>query len=586
MADIVLRDRSGNPLDYSGINKLKVKRADGETQAYAAYDPDTLIPENLAEGVVVGGVTGTLSTPESEEKTVELDFSSGDDMTVEPTAGNLLSKVTLTKPETLLPENIAEGIDIAGILGTLAAGGGGLVPNGTTMEYKVPSGVTVNAGDFVMQAKGITSQRLPTSSDTNKYAYHTSSCELPDGRIFIAHIGYVSGTNLYGTILTIGDDESITSTTPAILDSSGVAYSSGTPDGYVDSVVLSDGRVLIVYRGSNSSYGYIKAALVTINDDDSLSAVTTGLSYYTYAAIGGIQLLLLQDGRPLLLHSGYESSSSSYSSYYYLFGKILNISGDTITTEATATIASGQYIARMFDAILLSDGRVFATFCGDSGSTSTRYYLRYRFLTISNTTITAAGDYLTTSYITTPIYMTSVELPDNRVLVVHGWGLSSGYVAAYSLLRVADGASTLISRNTNLFVKSYVACQLNSIVLPDGRVYVKATGGNSSTYPLAHILITIDGTTVNAKYVELSSFSYSGNCRGSLHLIGDKVLLIHKGTMASDSQTYYLYACKIVPELLVTNASVTAGDIFGIAATDASDGEMVTIYRPTNPTYY
>lgn len=582
MADIVLKDRNGSPVTYPGINYINVATADGDTQGFAAYDPDTLIPEALAEGVVVGDVTGTLSFPGSEEQTVAPDFSAGD-MTVEPTAGNLLSKVTVTKPETLLPENIAEGVDIAGVTGVFA--GGGLVPNGTTAQYKVVSGVTVSAGDFVTRGKEITSQRLPTSSDTNKYAYHMSSCTLPDGRIFIAHIGYVSSTNLYGTILTIGDDESITSTTPAILDSSGVFYSSSGGDRVVDSVVLSDGRVLIVYRGSYSTYGYMKAALVTINDDDSLSAVTKTLSYYTYVANGGIKLLLLQDGRPLLLHSGYESSSSGYGGYYYLYGKILNISEDAITTEASKTILSAQYYARIFDAILLSDGRVLIVHSGYNGTMSSRWYLYRTCLTISDATITLSGPYnVTTSYETAGINLTAVELPDNRVLIVHSG--SSSYFTYYSLLNMADGANSLVTGGRLLAIKAHSARHLNSLVLADGRVYVKTSIGESDTYPLGHILVTIDGTTVTGKLVELSSYTYSSRGRASLYPLGDKVLMIHNGTMDSSSQNWYLYACKVVPDLFVTNASITTENIFGIAASDASDGETVTIYRPTNPTYY
>lgn len=85
--------------------------------------PETLVPANIAKGVEVAGVVGEL-VAETEEVTVELDFSDGD-MEVTPTADKTFSKVSIPVPETLIPENIAEGVNIAGIIGALAAGGGG-----------------------------------------------------------------------------------------------------------------------------------------------------------------------------------------------------------------------------------------------------------------------------------------------------------------------------------------------------------------------------------------------------------------------------------------------------------------------------
>lgn len=86
--------------------------------------PETLLPENIRRGVEVAGVTGEM-IGDTEEATVELALADGDQVVMPSADGKVLSKVTITKPETLLPENIAEGIDIAGIIGTLAAGGGG-----------------------------------------------------------------------------------------------------------------------------------------------------------------------------------------------------------------------------------------------------------------------------------------------------------------------------------------------------------------------------------------------------------------------------------------------------------------------------
>ena len=81
--------------------------------------PETLVPENIREGETVAGVTGTLPAYTLEDKTVELDFSGGD-MTVEAEEKKPFKNVTIRQPENLIPENIAEGVDIAGIIGEFA----------------------------------------------------------------------------------------------------------------------------------------------------------------------------------------------------------------------------------------------------------------------------------------------------------------------------------------------------------------------------------------------------------------------------------------------------------------------------------
>lgn len=71
------------------------------------------------------------SAPETEAKTVSLALADGNQI-VTPTDGKLLSEVTIEKPANLLPENIAEGVDIAGVIGALVAGGAAKIASGKT----------------------------------------------------------------------------------------------------------------------------------------------------------------------------------------------------------------------------------------------------------------------------------------------------------------------------------------------------------------------------------------------------------------------------------------------------------------------
>lgn len=69
-----------------------------------------------------------IAVDEKVETTVALDFSEGD-MQLTPEDGTAFSSVNIPAPATLIPENIAEGVDIAGVIGTLA--GGGILTGGT-----------------------------------------------------------------------------------------------------------------------------------------------------------------------------------------------------------------------------------------------------------------------------------------------------------------------------------------------------------------------------------------------------------------------------------------------------------------------
>ena len=79
--------------------------------------PGTMLPENIKAGVDIGGVVGEF-IGDTEEVTVDLDFSDGDQV-IEPTAaGKSIVKATITKPETLIPENIRYGENVGGVKGT------------------------------------------------------------------------------------------------------------------------------------------------------------------------------------------------------------------------------------------------------------------------------------------------------------------------------------------------------------------------------------------------------------------------------------------------------------------------------------
>lgn len=68
-------------------------------------------------------ILGLYGKNDVEAVTVEPDFSAGDYVVAPSAEGKVLGQVIVAKPGNLLPGNIAEGVDIAGIVGKLATDG-------------------------------------------------------------------------------------------------------------------------------------------------------------------------------------------------------------------------------------------------------------------------------------------------------------------------------------------------------------------------------------------------------------------------------------------------------------------------------
>lgn len=104
--------------------------------------PEGLVPENIKKGETVAGVTGEL-LGDTEEVTVDLAMADGDQVIVPSVAGKSFSKVTITKPDSLVPENIAKDIEIGGIVGTHE--GGGSIEADAYVEYTLDASGNITA---------------------------------------------------------------------------------------------------------------------------------------------------------------------------------------------------------------------------------------------------------------------------------------------------------------------------------------------------------------------------------------------------------------------------------------------------------
>lgn len=98
MANVKLKDWDGEDVVYSGIETISVETDTGDIEVFTK------------------GEVG-------EDITADADFSAGD-MVLSHDDGKFLRMATVRKPENLVPENILKDVEIAGIIGTSAGGGG------------------------------------------------------------------------------------------------------------------------------------------------------------------------------------------------------------------------------------------------------------------------------------------------------------------------------------------------------------------------------------------------------------------------------------------------------------------------------
>lgn len=106
-------------LGSPGISKVEYS---GET--LINLTADTITANTLLEGVTAHDssgalIIGTANIPEREQRTLDLDMASGNQIITPDTSIALMDKVTIVKPSTMIPENIKKDVNIGGVVGTL-----------------------------------------------------------------------------------------------------------------------------------------------------------------------------------------------------------------------------------------------------------------------------------------------------------------------------------------------------------------------------------------------------------------------------------------------------------------------------------
>lgn len=137
MPDVKIKGYSGNELEYQNVPKVYLSAPE------STPDNPVLVPFTYGEAI--------------EGVEVEPDFSDGD-MQITAPDGYLIRSVVVKKPETLVPENIVAGVDIAGIVGAISTGASVQIKytayTGSNLN-SLPAGTRINidfgfAPDFIL----------------------------------------------------------------------------------------------------------------------------------------------------------------------------------------------------------------------------------------------------------------------------------------------------------------------------------------------------------------------------------------------------------------------------------------------------
>ena len=294
--------------------------------------------------------------------------------------------------------------------------------NGIIEEYTVASGGNVNAGDFVKFINNFTVNEDTKLSTTSGTGSTISAIQLTDNKVFIAHS--YSSSYLYGMIVTINEDNSITVGTDTSLSTT---YGTGRE---ISAIQLTDNKVFIAHRCSDdfSLYGMI----VTINEGNSIT-VGTDTSLRAASGIGRkISAIQLTDNKVFIAHS--------YSSNHYLYGMIVTINeGNSITVGTNTLLSTTEYSGREISAIQLTDNKVFIAHSYSSDDFS----LYGMIVTINeDNSINVGTDTSLSTTSGTGSTISAIQLTDNKVFIAHSYS-SNHYLYGISLdnLLTIDKAS-------------------------------------------------------------------------------------------------------------------------------------------------
>lgn len=226
---------------------------------------DTVTPETLQKGYTAhdksgAQITGTLEVPATEEQTVELSMPSGNQV-IQPTSGKVMSKVTVQKPATLLPENIKKDVVIGGVTGTLEGGGSANIQESksVTITSNGTTTVTPDTGYDALGKVDVTTNVMSGGEESCKLKINVTAppSDDPEWALYICP-GRLDSEEIVLDANNPSAEISIPSKGPFVLYTKNGNYIDSVSQdwGFFDYLDEASGYIALKYSGANTYVCY------------------------------------------------------------------------------------------------------------------------------------------------------------------------------------------------------------------------------------------------------------------------------------------------------------------------------------------
>ena len=231
---------------------------------------DTVTASDLKQGVIAhdkagNSITGTLTVPEQQEKTVDDLLLAYGRQTIVPDSGKTLSKVIINKPDTLIAENVKKDVTIAGVVGTLEPTlQEKTVPPSTSSQTVTPDTGYDGLSQVIVEAIPTATQATP-SITVDSAGLITASATQSEGYV-------TAGTKSATHQLTKQFGKTVTPGTSDVVAVESGKYTTGTVYVKGDSNLVADN-----IKSGTSIFGvtgtYVDSTPIEISTDSEMEAV-------------------------------------------------------------------------------------------------------------------------------------------------------------------------------------------------------------------------------------------------------------------------------------------------------------------------
>lgn len=290
---------------------------------------------------------------------------------------------------------------------------------------------------------GTSTQLYNTTGSGN----NVSTVVLADGRVLVL-FGVYSKYPLYGLVCTIsGTTVSVSIAAKSICGNNYSSYFSSP-------ALLNNGNVFVAFN-TDSSYG-LSGVVVSV----SATAITVGtilqLNSSNYTGYGGISTNVLNDSQIFIFHNGNSGFYATSCSVY-----------NTTITLGSTTQLSSKGSANVLSTTKLKNGDIFIARAYDT----TNYYLYGKVVTVSGTQITYLGvDTQLSAEVNSARGLSVITLENGKVFIAHSCTSPSNYL--HGMLATVDNKVITTGNDIRLSTRSYSGNAISSKLLQSGNVFV------------------------------------------------------------------------------------------------------------------